>query len=84
MLERFGNYATLLASLDPPRLGATLVEQLINNLHGFDDRAEYDGAPVYFYKRAQTLVSDLYLALGGRGAGRECLDADLRVHSWTG
>jgi hypothetical protein len=72
VLEGFGDYAALLARLDPPRHGAALVAQLVDNLSGFNDRAEYDGAPVYFYKRAQILVSDLHLALGGRGAG--CFD----------
>ncbi|HEU0199727.1 MAG TPA: queuosine salvage family protein [Burkholderiaceae bacterium] len=69
VLERYGDYAALLARLDPRRRVAALVEELASNLSGFDDRAEYDGAPVHFYKRAQILVSDLHLALGGRGAG---------------
>ncbi|MBW2207279.1 MAG: queuosine salvage family protein [Deltaproteobacteria bacterium] len=36
----------------------------------FRDVAQYKGAPVFFYKRAQILAADLYGAFGGRGWGR--------------
>jgi NAD(P)-dependent dehydrogenase (short-subunit alcohol dehydrogenase family) len=67
--ERFGDYSRLLESLHSPGRAAALVALLAQNLSFFDDTAEYDGETVCFYKRAQILVSDLHLALAGRGHG---------------
>lgn len=46
-----------------------LVGLLARHLTSFDDRAYFDGREVFFYKRAQICVADLYGALGGRGLG---------------
>jgi hypothetical protein len=67
--EYEGEYANLLDSLPGPNTAAQLVELLTSRLSCFDDRAEYQGQPVYFYKRAQILVNDLYLAFNGVGFG---------------
>ncbi|CAM9442617.1 unnamed protein product [Chrysoparadoxa australica] len=45
---------------------ARLVELLVSFLPGFRDEATYKGRKVYFYKRAQILVSDLWAAYGQR------------------
>jgi hypothetical protein len=42
---------------------------LVKKLPSFRDRAFYRGMPVFFYKRAQILVSDLYGAFQGKGLG---------------
>ena len=43
-----------------------LVRQIAKDLAGFRDEAIYDGEQVFFYKRAQILVADLYGALEER------------------
>ena len=69
VLERVSGYSRLLESLHSPGRAAALVALLAQNLSFFGDKAEYDGDTVHFYKRAQILVSDLHLALAGRGHG---------------
>lgn len=61
---------------DPGRLpedaagsAANLVRLVTAAFPSFRDTAEYDGHPVYFYKRAQILAADLHGAFGGRGWG---------------
>lgn len=46
-----------------------LVALLARDFPSFNDVAEHDGEEVYFYKRAQLLVSDLWGAFGGKGHG---------------
>jgi len=48
---------------------ARLVELLAKEFPSFNDVARYEGSEVYFYKRAQLLVSDLWGAYGGKGWG---------------
>lgn len=48
---------------------AYLVALLAHDFPSFNDAAEHDGQEVYFYKRAQLLVSDLWGAFGGTGHG---------------
>jgi len=67
--EYDGEYANLLDSLEGPEVAANLVQLLTSQLSYFDDRAIYRGEPVYFYKRAQILANDLYLAFNGVGFG---------------
>lgn len=64
-----GEYANLLDSLPQHDTAANLVALLTGNLSYFDDRAEYNSQPVYFYKRAQILANDLCLAFKGVGFG---------------
>jgi hypothetical protein len=47
---------------------ADLVEW-VGGLEFFNDRANYNGYEVFFYKRAQILVNDLYLAFKGTSYG---------------
>jgi hypothetical protein len=61
---------------DPGRLleaaagsAVDLVRLVTAAFPSFHDTAEYDGHPVYFYKRAQILAADLHGAFGGRGWG---------------
>lgn len=36
----------------------------------FDDSSDYNGRKVYFFKRAQILIGDLWACFGGQGLGR--------------
>jgi hypothetical protein len=53
-----------------------LVQLLSEKLGSYRDIAEYSGQKVFFYKRAQILVADLYGALGGGGLG-SFIDIDM-------
>ncbi len=64
--EYGGSYSHLLE--DSPD-AASLVEKLVSHLSYFNDATTYQGQPVYFYKRAQILVNDLYLAFAGKSYG---------------
>jgi hypothetical protein len=46
-----------------------LVRLLVENLPSFRDGAEYHGKKIYFYKRAQIFVADLYGAFDGKAWG---------------
>ena len=46
-----------------------LVGLLVQNLPSFRDVAEYYGTRIYFYKRAQIFVADLYGAFAGKAWG---------------
>ena len=47
-----------------------LIDEVVEALPSFRDRAIYRGHRVLFYKRAQILIADLHGALGGKGLGR--------------
>lgn len=47
----------------------TLLDILISHFPSFRDEARYKGENVYFYKRAQILMNDLYAAFSGKGLG---------------
>lgn len=49
--------------------GAALVALITAEFPGFRDHAIYKGFPVYFYKRAQIAVGDLWGSFGGKGLG---------------
>lgn len=44
----------------------TLVRQIVQKFSGFRDEAIYDGEQIFFYKRAQILISDLIGAISER------------------
>jgi hypothetical protein len=67
--EYDGEYANLLDSLPGPELASQLVALLTTNLSCYNDQTTYNSQPVYFYKRAQITVNDLYLAFNGVGFG---------------
>lgn len=67
--EYESEYANLLDSLPGPDLAAQLVAFLTEHLSYFDDCTQYQSQPVYFYKRAQIIANDLYLAFNGVGFG---------------
>lgn len=67
--EYEAEYANLLDTLPYPKVAASLVELLAANLSCFNDQTTYKGQPVYFFKRAQILSNDLYLAFNGVGFG---------------
>lgn len=62
-----GSFAAMIGSAggSAVRLASSLARELLS----FDDRAEYAGEEVRFFKRAQLCVADLHGALGGRGLG---------------
>ncbi len=65
--------------------GEALVTLITAEFPGFRDHAIYKGVPVYFYKRAQIAVGDLWGSFGGKGLGafhdieRLTMFADYRV-----
>eukprot|EP01083_Nonionella_stella_P091494 255835_1 len=50
-----------------------LVEMVTAEFPGFRDQATYKGHQIFFYKRAQILVGDLFAAFGGQTLGGQCL-----------
>lgn len=46
------------------------VKEIVLSFPSFRDEALYQGQPVYFWKRAQLFVADLYGAFAGRGWGQ--------------
>ena len=62
-----GSFANLLEEAGP--LVERVVHLVVNNFPCFDDRANYEGDSVYFFKRAQILVSDIWGAFEGKGLG---------------
>ncbi len=57
------------------RSAVKLIQEVVTNFPSFNDVANYEGKPVYLYKRAQLLVADLYGAFEGEGYG-EFTDLD--------
>ncbi len=57
----------------------SLVEKIVTYFNSFKDEANYKGKTVYFWKRAQLFVSDLYIAFNGTKWGEfkdiQCLTA---------
>lgn len=46
-----------------------LVALIVEHLPSFSDTSLYKGEKIYFYKRAQLLVADIYQLFGGKGFG---------------
>ncbi len=42
---------------------------IISEIPSFDDSVEYKGKKIYFHKRAQVLISDVYQLFSGKGIG---------------
>jgi hypothetical protein len=63
-----GEAANLVRAAD--QSAARLIALVTAELPGFRDHAIYRGRPIYFYKRAQIFVGDLWGAFGGEGLGR--------------
>ena len=47
-----------------------MVEIVTRTFRGFQDHSIYEGEQVFFYKRAQILVGDLYSAFRGESYGK--------------
>lgn len=47
-----------------------LLDLIILNFPSFKDISDYKGREIYFYKRAQLLVSDIYQVFKGKGYGK--------------
>ena len=66
-----------------------LVKNIIDNFCCFRDQAIYNGEQVFFYKRAQILVSDLYIAykdlikVTGKNEINEVLDFGTSINNLT-
>jgi hypothetical protein len=56
-----------------------LVKLLMNDFSSFKDVSKYHGQPVYFLKRAQLFVGDLYHAFKGQSYGRFDNIGDLAI-----
>lgn len=61
---------------DSGKSAVRMVELLCKKLESYRDRCEYSGERVFFYKRAQILVADLYGAFEGSGFG-SFMDMDM-------
>ena len=46
-----------------------LLNLIIENFPSFDDKTTYQGEDIFFYKRAQLLVADIYQIFNGEGYG---------------
>ncbi|OGQ99355.1 MAG: hypothetical protein A2284_09775 [Deltaproteobacteria bacterium RIFOXYA12_FULL_61_11] len=69
LVERYGGSALRLLAAAKGST-AKLVELVVAELPGFDDRARYAGEVVLLRKRAQILCADLHGAFHGTGPGR--------------
>jgi hypothetical protein len=68
LLEKYeGSFVNLLEQAT--HSAVTLVKEVVANFPSFNDVAIYQGKIIYFYKRAQLLVADLYGAFEGQGYG---------------
>jgi len=68
LLEKFGGSFTDLVK-KAGRDATKLLDLILESFSSFDDSSTYNGQPVFFYKRAQLLVSDIYQLFGGEGYG---------------
>jgi len=48
---------------------SNLVKKITQNFSGFRDHSIYNGRQVFFYKRAQICVGDIFGSFGGKGLG---------------
>jgi len=66
--ERYqGNFGNLVKSADGD--AQKLLQLIIAQFPSFDDVAIYKDKKIYFYKRAQLLIEDIYQLFGGEGYG---------------
>eukprot|EP01102_Stenamoeba_stenopodia_P003587 TRINITY_DN13772_c0_g1_i1.p1 TRINITY_DN13772_c0_g1~~TRINITY_DN13772_c0_g1_i1.p1 ORF type:complete len:343 (+),score=60.01 TRINITY_DN13772_c0_g1_i1:28-1029(+) len=52
------------------RSASKLVDLVVENFSSYRDQTEYKGKAVYFYKRAQILVADIWACFEGEGLGQ--------------
>lgn len=62
-----GNFSNLVNEANGD--GIKLLNLIISNFPSFNDFSRYAGKNIYFYKRAQLLVSDIHQLFEGRGHG---------------
>lgn len=68
IMEKYdGNFAKLIQEAEKD--GPKLLEIITTNFPSFDDVSDYERQKIYFYKRAQLLVEDIYQTFGGEGYG---------------
>ncbi len=68
LLERWdGDFVNVIKHAG--RKATKLVRTVVEEFSSFQDEAFYDGKRIFFWKRAQLLVSDLNLFLGGKDLG---------------
>lgn len=65
--EYAGDFAKLVHSANGD--GQKLLETIIKTFPSFEDISEYMGRTIYFYKRAQLLVEDIFQSFAGKGYG---------------
>jgi hypothetical protein len=66
--DRFGG--TFVGIIEEAGASAAGMVELVSSLRDYHDMLHYDGREVPFYKRAQLLAIDLYIAFQGEGWGR--------------
>lgn len=68
LLEKYdGSFANLIKQADGDAM--KLLDLIVQNFSAFDDTSIYYKQVIYFYKRAQLLVADIYQLFGGEGYG---------------
>ena len=68
LIEKYeGNFAKLVEQAEGDAM--RLLDMIIENFPSFDDNSIFYGDFIYFYKRAQLLVADIYQLFGGKGYG---------------
>jgi hypothetical protein len=68
LVEKYdGDFGKLILGVNGD--AAKLLELIIIEFNSFEDSALYEGKQIYFYKRAQLLVEDIYQTFSGKGCG---------------
>ena len=68
MVEKFGGkWETLVSSANQD--ASKLVELVVNNFTSYDDKCTFEGREVFFRKRAQILVADIWACFENKGTG---------------
>ena len=62
--DKYENYFNMVSSANGDALN--LVGRVVTDIPSFNDSSVYNGRPVYFFKRAQLLVSDIGNLVNGR------------------
>jgi hypothetical protein len=62
--DKYGNYSNVVSSANGDALN--LVRRIVSEIPSFNDSSVYNGRPVYFFKRAQLLASDIGNLVNGR------------------
>lgn len=69
LLNKFkGDFYNVIKEADENAI--ELIELLITNFPSFNDSSLYKGKHIYFYKRAQLLISDIFQAFDGKSYGK--------------